>query len=71
MRGLWLFVISVILLFVGLVVACIAAFGAFGKAGLLVGVAVLLLFWIVAEIATSILYFTCAKLACEDRSNNG
>ena len=71
MRGLWPFVIVVVLMFIALAAACIAAFGLFGWLGFFFGIAGLLLFWIIAEFATSILYFNYAKFTFEDRHDNG
>jgi hypothetical protein len=70
MRGLWPFVVSVVLLFAVLTIGCCVAFGMFGKTGLLLAGAGFLLFWIIAEFATAILYFTYAKFTCAARHTN-
>ena len=66
MRGLLPFVIFVTLMFVALAIVWIATFNALGLTGLFVGCVGFLLFWIIAELVTSILFFTYAKFTHED-----
>jgi len=58
MRGLWSFLIFVFLLFVGLAIAVVMGWGKFGTSGLLIGFGCYVLAWIVAEIATGVIFYT-------------
>jgi hypothetical protein len=66
MRGLWPLTILVTLLFAGLTLACLFSYRAFGLTGLVIGCAGFLLFYIVAELVTTVLLFTYARFTFED-----
>jgi hypothetical protein len=59
MPGLWPSVVIVLLAFFGLAIGVLIAWKKFGETGLLIGLALYLLAWLVAEIALGLIFYTC------------
>src|SRR5262245_45770253 len=66
MRGMWQLTILVSLMCAGLTLACIFSLFAFGLTGLAISCAGFLLFWIVLEVGTAVLFFTYARFTFDD-----
>jgi hypothetical protein len=70
MRGLWLFLIFMVIIFTGLAIGCVAALHKFGIPGLVVGFACYTIAWFVAELVGGAVFYTYAKLTVKSPGEN-
>jgi hypothetical protein len=70
MRGFWLFVPLMVLLIICSAVGVMIACHTFGLRGLLLGAACYLVFLLLAEAVTSVIYYTYAKFECAHQSTD-
>ena len=62
MRGFWLFFSLLILSLIGMALGVVAAYYKFGRSGFLVGLIAYMIFLIVMDLTTGVIFYTYATL---------